>query len=164
MSGASGSTHIDFFLGIMLKVMYTAALCFVSVFVVVMICKKAYSLYCVYNRVESSKSEGGLKLCQIEQLKSSVYNGSTHSTCAICLTDFEQNEGVVILPSCQHTFHRKCLNEWLLRKTACPLCKNVVDLPNCPNKAKCYLFFSIYKFHGESNGRNHSISEDLSNV
>ncbi|KVH94723.1 Zinc finger, RING/FYVE/PHD-type [Cynara cardunculus var. scolymus] len=42
--------------------------------------------------------------------------------CVVCQVEFENNERVGVL-QCRHRFHPKCINEWLLRKNVCPLCK-----------------------------------------
>ena len=47
--------------------------------------------------------------------------------CVICLSDFEIGEKVSALPCC-HTFHTKCLDEWINRKQRCPVCKFEITL------------------------------------
>ena len=47
--------------------------------------------------------------------------------CIICLSDFEIGEKVSSLPCC-HTFHTKCLDEWIIKKQSCPICKFEVTL------------------------------------
>lgn len=46
--------------------------------------------------------------------------------CAICLNEFEAGDSVRHLPACGHTFHRSCIDLWLLRRADCPLCKRCV--------------------------------------
>eukprot|EP00921_Rhytidocystis_pertsovi_P001040 GHVQ01001781.1.p1 GENE.GHVQ01001781.1~~GHVQ01001781.1.p1 ORF type:complete len:831 (-),score=117.58 GHVQ01001781.1:2146-4638(-) len=41
--------------------------------------------------------------------------------CSICLGDFVQDDNVRFL-NCQHSFHQKCIDKWLVRSAACPLC------------------------------------------
>lgn len=43
--------------------------------------------------------------------------------CSICLSAVEPNDEARKLPRCNHTFHRACIDLWLLRQNACPLCK-----------------------------------------
>nr|GME15419.1 NEP1-interacting protein-like 1 [Ipomoea batatas] len=47
-------------------------------------------------------------------------------TCAICLQDFEGREYVRMLPSCRHSFHLPCIDEWLVRHGNCPVCRTDV--------------------------------------
>jgi len=46
--------------------------------------------------------------------------------CSICLNEVEADENVRHLPTCHHTFHKACIDLWLLRSTDCPLCKQCV--------------------------------------
>lgn len=43
--------------------------------------------------------------------------------CAICLEIFEVGDGVKQLTPCGHRFHEAHINEWLSRKSTCPLCR-----------------------------------------
>jgi hypothetical protein len=46
-------------------------------------------------------------------------------TCAICLDNFDDNcnhTTAFKLPSCQHFFHRHCIEQQLQRKGKCPVC------------------------------------------
>ena len=49
--------------------------------------------------------------------------------CLICLCNFEVGEKVSALPCC-HCFHTKCLDEWIVRKAKCPVCKLEITLKN----------------------------------
>ena len=52
------------------------------------------------------------------------------SMCSICIDDFEDGEKIVMLPRCQHLFHRECIRPWLMeRQGCCPLCKTPVLVP-----------------------------------
>lgn len=46
--------------------------------------------------------------------------------CPICISGFAEGEKLRCLPACAHTFHRTCIDLWLLRSTDCPLCKRTV--------------------------------------
>ena len=45
-----------------------------------------------------------------------------NTSCSICLEDFEDESKVVVL-SCKHIYHKKCIKEWTKIKRNCPLCK-----------------------------------------
>jgi len=49
--------------------------------------------------------------------------------CVICLSDFEIGQKVSALPCC-HTFHTKCIDDWIKRKQKCPVCKFEITLKN----------------------------------
>lgn len=44
--------------------------------------------------------------------------------CPICLDKLYKEKSVII--SCNHIFHKDCLEKWLSRKEICPLCKKKV--------------------------------------
>ena len=43
-------------------------------------------------------------------------------SCSICLEEYEVGTYKREL-SCSHTFHKKCIDKWLLNSNCCPLCK-----------------------------------------
>eukprot|EP00928_Gymnodinium_smaydae_P075950 TRINITY_DN5897_c0_g2_i1.p1 TRINITY_DN5897_c0_g2~~TRINITY_DN5897_c0_g2_i1.p1 ORF type:complete len:281 (-),score=31.91 TRINITY_DN5897_c0_g2_i1:240-1082(-) len=45
--------------------------------------------------------------------------------CSICIQDLQPGDSVRRLP-CSHTFHKSCVDLWLLRRAECPLCKRAV--------------------------------------
>ncbi|KAL2942175.1 E3 ubiquitin-protein ligase ATL6 [Bienertia sinuspersici] len=46
--------------------------------------------------------------------------------CSVCLSPFEADEKLRLLPKCNHVFHVECLDPWLKDQTTCPLCR--IDL------------------------------------
>ncbi|TMW98141.1 hypothetical protein EJD97_004451 [Solanum chilense] len=50
-------------------------------------------------------------------------NTSQQVTCAICLQDLKDGESARVLPSCKHSFHTQCIDEWLTRHGSCPICR-----------------------------------------
>lgn len=42
--------------------------------------------------------------------------------CAVCIEPFRLGEVVRLLP-CKHTFHKSCVDPWLLEQRSCPMCK-----------------------------------------
>ncbi|XP_004297439.1 PREDICTED: E3 ubiquitin-protein ligase RNF115-like isoform 2 [Fragaria vesca subsp. vesca] len=49
-------------------------------------------------------------------------DGSSHTSCSICLEDFEHQEPITRLP-CTHHFHINCIVQWLEVDHLCPLCR-----------------------------------------
>ncbi|KAK6912743.1 Zinc finger, RING-type [Dillenia turbinata] len=47
--------------------------------------------------------------------------------CAVCLSKFEDNEILRLLPKCRHAFHMLCIDQWLESHSTCPLCRYRFD-------------------------------------
>ncbi|XP_073311646.1 RING-H2 finger protein ATL57-like [Primulina huaijiensis] len=43
--------------------------------------------------------------------------------CSVCLSEFEENESLRLLPKCNHAFHIPCIDTWLRAHTNCPMCR-----------------------------------------
>lgn len=48
---------------------------------------------------------------------------SSDPPCPICL---QPGEGMVARLRCRHVFHRECIEEWLVHRDTCPLCRTTV--------------------------------------
>jgi E3 ubiquitin-protein ligase SIS3 len=75
---------------------------------------------------------GGLNPAAIRALPCEVAGDSKcllevcQRDCSICLANVEPGESVRCLPRCGHTFHRACIDLWLVRRSECPLCKQEI--------------------------------------
>ncbi|CAN7075850.1 unnamed protein product [Brassica oleracea var. botrytis] len=45
------------------------------------------------------------------------------SDCSVCLSEFQENERLRLLPECSHAFHVACIDTWLKSHSNCPLCR-----------------------------------------
>ncbi|XP_062077066.1 RING-H2 finger protein ATL54-like [Humulus lupulus] len=43
--------------------------------------------------------------------------------CSVCLSEFQEDETLRLLPKCSHAFHVPCIDTWLRSHTSCPLCR-----------------------------------------
>lgn len=43
--------------------------------------------------------------------------------CTICLSEFQDDESLRLLPKCSHAFHIACIDTWLRSHKNCPLCR-----------------------------------------
>lgn len=66
----------------------------------------------------------GLPLEKIRQaLSVNPYGGSELAEkCAVCLNEFKPSSKCALLP-CKHQFHVNCIERWLIRRNACPICR-----------------------------------------
>ena len=48
--------------------------------------------------------------------------------CSICFEEYDNNTKVKLL-QCNHFFHIHCIDEWLNKKSTCPLCRNNIKYP-----------------------------------
>lgn len=68
----------------------------------------------------------GLDPATIAALPSSTYRKAKNASdgeCAVCLSALEEGETVRTLPTCEHTFHRACIDVWLRKHITCPVCR-----------------------------------------
>ncbi|CAH8381118.1 unnamed protein product [Eruca vesicaria subsp. sativa] len=49
---------------------------------------------------------------------------SNSSDCAVCLSKFEPDDQLRLLPLCCHAFHADCIDIWLKANQTCPLCRS----------------------------------------
>lgn len=66
----------------------------------------------------------------IQHLPTGTYDGggSTKKAreCVICMVEFCEGDDIRFLP-CMHTYHVKCIDDWLMRSFICPSCMEPVD-------------------------------------
>ncbi|CAN6363245.1 unnamed protein product [Urochloa humidicola] len=53
-------------------------------------------------------------------------SSSSAATCAVCLEAGRGGERWRAMPACRHAFHAACVDRWLARSPACPLCRAAV--------------------------------------
>jgi len=82
----------------------------------------------------------GLTASQIKSMpnasvfSTSCEDGHQDKECAICLNEFDEGDTIRNLANCGHTFHKSCIDLWLLRRADCPLCKGTVSSANANTK------------------------------
>ncbi|KAI3886814.1 hypothetical protein MKW98_017166 [Papaver atlanticum] len=50
------------------------------------------------------------------------------TTCSICISEYLPTETLKIIPSCNHYFHAKCIDQWLSVSSTCPVCRESQSL------------------------------------
>jgi hypothetical protein len=46
--------------------------------------------------------------------------------CSVCLSEFQEDETLRLLPKCSHAFHVPCIDMWLRSHTNCPMCRALI--------------------------------------
>lgn len=54
---------------------------------------------------------------------------TTSLECAICITEFTDNEILQLLPKCNHVFHPHCVGPWFASHVTCPVCRANLEIP-----------------------------------
>ncbi|KAL5548930.1 hypothetical protein UlMin_004161 [Ulmus minor] len=57
-----------------------------------------------------------------------IEGGLSQSDCVVCLDGFRDGQWCRKLLGCDHIFHRRCLDTWLIKVPVCPICRNRVRL------------------------------------
>ena len=58
-------------------------------------------------------------------------NSSESYTCLICHEDIRSNQFYRTLPTCEHKYHKKCIDRWIFKNPTCPTCRrNIFSTEN----------------------------------
>jgi len=87
------------------------------------------------NDLFETGSTGGMSRDLIDRIPKMRFSAASNcdqetdsSCCSVCLQDFGAQQFVRALPQCQHLFHVRCIDNWLLRHASCPLCRAGVHI------------------------------------
>ncbi|KAJ3700188.1 hypothetical protein LUZ61_003893 [Rhynchospora tenuis] len=79
---------------------------------------------------EFPKGRKGIERSVLETLPILLYSklkehliGKGSLDCAVCLTEFDDDDMLRLLPACNHVFHLNCIDTWLEYHVTCPLCR-----------------------------------------
>jgi hypothetical protein len=64
------------------------------------------------------------KVCKPVRIKENDEIIINKECCNICFEDYIIGQYKRTLPSCNHCFHKKCVDKWLKSKSNCPICRN----------------------------------------
>ncbi|KAK2650886.1 hypothetical protein Ddye_018375 [Dipteronia dyeriana] len=59
--------------------------------------------------------------------RSTSVGGGDGGDCAVCLSKFEPQDQLRLLPICCHAFHAECIDTWLDSNLTCPLCRSPIN-------------------------------------
>ncbi|MCD7453081.1 hypothetical protein HAX54_019513 [Datura stramonium] len=78
----------------------------------------------------TSMSQEDIKKLPCFNYKEEAVKGSTSPVdCAVCLENFKVGEKCRLLPMCNHSFHAQCIDSWLHKTAACPICRASAKSP-----------------------------------
>ncbi|PKU79641.1 RING-H2 finger protein ATL66-like [Dendrobium catenatum] len=83
---------------------------------------------CCYHSASPSTAAAGCSGCQgmeeaaVRKLPVRVRLGEA-AVCSICLSLLMEGEKEKVLPGCSHGFHPVCVDEWLRKRSSCPVCR-----------------------------------------
>ncbi|KAL3532922.1 hypothetical protein ACH5RR_006443 [Cinchona calisaya] len=69
--------------------------------------------------------------------------------CAVCLSEFEAEDKLRLLPKCSHAFHMECIDTWLLSHSTCPLCRASL-IPDFSSNRHCSPIVLVLESGSES--------------
>ena len=92
-----------------------------------------YYFYQVYKYAEGLRQKKLLKHYLVKRMPSVIFSKKLFEIqeCAICMETFKEGQDHISPLLCdeRHMFHSDCIEEWLVKKNECPLCK-VQQTPN----------------------------------
>ncbi|KAM7252722.1 hypothetical protein ACFE04_008231 [Oxalis oulophora] len=71
-------------------------------------------------------SSNGLSSKQIKKLPLYRFDDQTGDDCVVCLDGFKTGQRCRKLEACGHVFHWRCVDTWLAKVAACPVCRTPV--------------------------------------
>ncbi|XP_009595337.1 RING-H2 finger protein ATL2-like [Nicotiana tabacum] len=93
-----------------------------------------------------SDANRGLEPSVLNSLPAFVYSSKTHPEqleCAVCLSEFEENENGRVLPKCNHSFHLECIDMWFHSHSTCPLCRSPVEPATEPDNNRAEVAVTV---------------------
>ncbi|XWS39009.1 hypothetical protein CRYUN_Cryun18bG0013200 [Craigia yunnanensis] len=112
------------------------------------------------NANAASAATRGLDARVLKSLPVFTFSSKTHPDttleCAVCLSEFEENESGRVLPKCNHSFHLECIDMWFHSHSTCPLCRTPVEESVPVSENPRDLVLTINEPSGGESGSNQS--------
>ncbi|CAI9765851.1 unnamed protein product [Fraxinus pennsylvanica] len=124
--------------------------------------RRTHIVFYVDNNQPNSAADHGLEAEVLNSVPMFAYSSKTHPEvleCAVCLSEFEENETGRFLPKCKHSFHTECIDMWFRSHSTCPLCRSPVEQVAEPEKVRAEIAINVNE-PGSSSGNNTMSSGD----
>lgn len=69
-----------------------------------------------------SEAKKAIRRLRVVTLKRGDEATASDALCAVCIESYKAGDVVTVL-TCEHVFHRGCIEPWLLERRTCPMCK-----------------------------------------
>ncbi|KAK8557977.1 hypothetical protein V6N13_050327 [Hibiscus sabdariffa] len=89
-------------------------------------CGRRFGLDASEETADRLAAARGLKKSALQKIPVAVYSPGVNvkgTDCPICLGEFMDGEKVRVLPKCNHGFHVRCIDTWLMSRSSCPTCR-----------------------------------------
>ncbi|KAL2486228.1 RING-H2 finger protein ATL73 [Abeliophyllum distichum] len=107
-------------------------------------CSRRFGLETVEE--EAAAASTGLKKETLGLIPVVVFKSGLHipaTDCPICIGEFKEGENVRLLPRCNHGFHAKCIDKWLVLQSSCPTCRQPLFEHSANSKAEEFVSVGI---------------------
>lgn len=122
-------SHFEPSMAIVVMVLVCAFFFIGFLFIYIRRCKELNDISTEVSTAERYQPEG-LDQSVIESFPVFIYScvkdpkiGKGALECAVCLSEFEDDEQLRFLPKCSHVFHPQCIDAWLAYHVTCPVCR-----------------------------------------
>ena len=79
-------------------------------------------------------------------IKNRIRRLGKYKQCVICL-DYIYTKKITYLESCDHIFHKGCINKWKQIEHICPICREKIPIENKKTKSLFDIIRKIFGFN-----------------
>ncbi|XP_038895796.1 RING-H2 finger protein ATL40-like [Benincasa hispida] len=97
-----------------------------AVFILLLFIVYIYLVIIFNKRADRSDKEELLETVETEAPVFSYSEDGGDKECVICLCQIEKEEKCRRMNTCNHVFHKDCIDQWFMVEHHCPLCRTVI--------------------------------------
>ncbi|PIA41096.1 hypothetical protein AQUCO_02300120v1 [Aquilegia coerulea] len=114
-----------------LSVLLCALICALGLNIIIRCALRCSSRVTLHSNDSSSTilANTGVKRKALKRFPTIIYSEDLKlpgldKECSICLSEFTLGERLRVLPKCNHGFHVRCIDKWLISHSSCPTCRH----------------------------------------